>query len=83
MISKQVYNFAKNKFNEDLDLMLNASLIVLPINPEGEEKREYLINYQHDKKGNLIHQSVYRYGAKEINFEYKNDLFLAILVNND
>ena len=83
MTSTQVYNFAKNKFNEELSLMLNASLIVLPITPKGEEKREYLINYQHDDKGNLIHESIYRYGAKEINFEYKNDLFLAILINND
>ena len=42
-----------------------------------EEDEDY------DDDGNLIHQSIFRYGAEEKNFEYKGDTFLAILINND
>ena len=78
-IKKYAYDF----FKEELDKLYHPELIVLPLTKEGEKEREWLINYQHDDDGNLIHQSIFRYGAEEKNFEYKGDMFLAILINND
>jgi len=78
-----VEKYASELFKEELDQLYYPDLIVLPLTQEGEQQREWIINYQHDDEGNLIHQSVFRYGAHEHNFEYKGETFLAILVNND
>jgi hypothetical protein len=78
-----IKKYASDFFKEELDKLYHPDLIVLPITKEGEKEREWLINYQHDDDGNLIHQSILRYGAEEKNFEYKGDMFLAILINND
>ncbi len=78
-----IKKYASDFFKEELDKLYHPELIVLPLTKEGEKEREWLINYQHDDDGNLIHQSIFRYGAEEKNFEYKGDIFLAILINND
>tara|TARA_R110001592_G_scaffold152313_1_gene379703 strand:- start:708 stop:974 length:267 start_codon:yes stop_codon:yes gene_type:complete len=78
-----IKKYAYDLFKEELDKLYHPELIVLPLTKEGEKEREWLINYQHDDDGNLIHQSISRYGAEEKNFEYKGDIFLAILINND
>ena len=68
-----ITEYARKLFKWELDQLNYPSLIVLPLTPEGEEEREWLINYQYDNDGDLIHQSVYRYGAEEKNFEYKGN----------
>lgn len=78
-----IYEYALKKFEEELSYLYYPELIVLPLTPEGEEEREWLINTQHDADGNMINQSILRYGCSEHNFEYEGDTFLAILVNND
>ena len=83
MVDADVYKYARDKFKEELDVLNYPDLIVLPLTKEGEEQREYLINYQFDISGKLIHSSIYRYGAYEYNFEYNKNIYLAIIVNND
>lgn len=78
-----IEKYAYELFKDELSGLYYPDLIVLPLTKEGEEQREWLINYQHDDNGKLLHQSVFRYGAYEHNFEYKGETFLAILVNND
>ena len=78
-----IVEFAYRKFNTELDGLYYPDLYVLPLTPEGETERERLYSYQHDDKGNLIHQSIARYGAYQYNFTFENELYLAILVNND
>jgi hypothetical protein len=78
-----IEKYAYELFKEELDTLYYPDLIILPLTPEGEEQREWLINYQHDEDGKLLHQSVFRYGATEKNFEFDNETYLAILVNND
>ena len=78
-----IEDYAYELFKYELSLLNYPKLIVLPLTQEGEERREWLINYQHDEDGNLLHQSVFRYGAIEHNFQYNNETYLAILVNND
>jgi|TARA_R110000851_G_scaffold86656_1_gene188689 hypothetical protein len=74
---------ASELFEDELSTLYFPDLIILPLTPEGKEQREWLINYQHNEGGRLVHQSVFRYGATEHNFEYNNETYLAILVNND
>jgi hypothetical protein len=78
-----IEEYASELFKDELSGLYYPDLIVLPLTQEGEEQREWLINYQHDEDGKLLHQSVFRYGATEHNFEYNNETYLAILVNND
>ena len=78
-----IEKYAYKLFKEGLDTLYYPDLIILPLTQEGEEQREWLINYQHDEDGKLLHQSVFRYGPTEHNFEYNNETYLAILVNND
>ena len=74
---------AADLFKEKLDQLYHPDLIVLPLTPEGESEREWLVNYHHDSDGKLVHQSILRYGAEECNFEFEGVTYLAILVNND
>lgn len=78
-----IEEYAYELFKEDLDQLYYPDLIILPLTQEGEEQREWLVNYQHDEDGKLLHQSIFHYGAKEHNFKYNNEIYLAILVNND
>ena len=82
-LASGVMEYALEKFKYDLNTLYHADLIVLPLTPEGEAEREYLMDYHHDDDGRLTHQSVHRYGAYEYNFEYEGEPYLAILVNND
>ena len=75
--------YAYDLFREELDRLYYPDLIILPLTPEGEIQREWLINYHHDKQGRIIHQSILRYGAHEREFKYQGDDFIAMLVNND
>lgn len=79
----KIDEYANEYFKEELNNLYHPDLYILPLTVEGEEQREYLINYHHDSKGNLMWQSVYRYGAYEYNFTFENETYLAILVNND
>ncbi len=65
--------YASKKFKHELDQMYYPSLYVFPVDQDGEVEREKLIN----------DLDIYRYGAKEINFDYQGELHVAILVNND
>ncbi len=78
-----IYSYANEYFKEKLETLYCPDLYILPLTTEGEQQREYLINYHHNGKGELIWQSIYRYGAYEYNFIFENDIYLAILVNND
>jgi len=78
-----IREYANKLFKEELDGLDYPDLYVLPLTPEGEAEREYLINYHHNENGKLIHTSIYRCGAYEHNFEYEGETYLAILVNND
>jgi hypothetical protein len=75
--------YAAEMFKDELDGLFYPTLYVLPVTQEGEIIREYLWNYHFDKDDKCIWQSIGRYGCSEYNFEYKGELFLAILVNND
>jgi hypothetical protein len=68
-----VREFALNNFKFELDSLYYPDLYVLPLTPEGEQEREYLIN----------ELTIFRYGAHEVLFQFEGDTFLAILVNND
>jgi hypothetical protein len=68
-----VKEFAINNFKFELDSLYYPDLYVLPLTPEGEQEREYLIN----------ELTIFRYGANEVLFKFEGDTFLAILVNND
>lgn len=68
-----IQDYAAKLFENELQYICYPNLYVLPLTPEGEQKREYL----------YIKCQIWRYGAYEINFQYNNETFLAILVNND
>ena len=68
-----IYEFAFNKFKQEIDKLYHADLYVIPLTVEGEAERERLYD----------ENSISRYGAYEINFKYDNETFLAIIVNND
>ncbi len=78
-----IREYALDRFKEQLDALYHPDLIILPLTIEGELQREYLYDYHHDDNGNLIHQSINRYGAYEYNFKFDDGTYLAILVNND
>ena len=65
--------YVSKKFKHELDQMYYPSIYVFPVDQDGEVEREKLIN----------ELDIYRYGAKEINFIHDNELYIAILINND
>lgn len=73
---------AYNKFKQQLDAMYHPDLHVLPLTPEGEARRQYLISEEYTDK-RISKPSILRYGIEEYNFEYEGNTYLAILVNND
>ncbi len=72
-VSREVVQHATKLFELDLSELYYGSLYVLPLTQEAEMYREMLY-----KEG-----EIWRYGAYEINFKYKDETYLAILVNND
>ena len=72
-VSGEVVQHAVKLFELELSELYYGSLYILPLTQEAEMYREMLY-----KEGDIG-----RYGAYEINFKYKNETFLAILVNND
>jgi hypothetical protein len=79
----KIKTFLRYQNDVELDNLYYPDLYILPLTIEGEQRREYLYEYHHDPNGNLIHQSIHRYGAYEYNFNYMGEIYLAILVNND
>lgn len=82
-LPKGIEDYAKKLFRKELEELNHPDIIVLPLTKEGEEYREWLYKSHHNELGDLVHQSIGRYGATEHNFEYKGDTFLAILIDND
>jgi len=78
-----IHKYAEEYFNEELMELYQPELVVLPITPEGEQRREWLSMNHYDDKGVITHQDVHCYGAVEHNFNYRGEEYLAILVNND
>lgn len=68
-----IYEHANKLLENELSYLYYPNLYILPLTPKGEEQREYLYN----------ECEIGRYGTYEYNFHYKNETFLAILVNND
>jgi hypothetical protein len=82
-LPKGIYDYAYKKFEVEMLGLYYPYIIILSLTPEDEEEREYLYDYHHDKNGELIHQSIARYGAYEYNFEYDGETYLAIIINQD
>ena len=78
-----IYKFCENLFKNELNNLYYPDMYILPLTPEGEEILEYISDYQYNDKGQLIWDSIYRYGAYTINVKYEGDIFNVILVNND
>jgi hypothetical protein len=78
-----IYKYAQEKFKEELSSLYHPDIFILPITPEGEEVREYLMDYHHNEKGQLLWQDIRRYGAGESNITYDGETYNVIIVNND
>ena len=77
-----IRKYAYDMFKHRLDTMYYPDFYVLPLTPEGESYREYLLSEEYiDKR--ISKPSILRYGIEEYNFKYKGEMYLAILVNND
>ena len=68
-----IRDYALEKYKEEMDCLYYADLYILPLTIEGEIELKRL--YDEDWIG--------KYGAYEKNFEYNNETFLAVIVNND
>ena len=78
-----IYKYCENLLKNELDNLYYPDMYILPLTPDGEEILEYISDYQYDDKGQLVWDSIYRYGAHTINVMYEGDVFNVILVNND
>jgi hypothetical protein len=68
-----IKEYAMRRYKEEMDCLNYPSLYVLPLSVEGEVELERLYN----------EEQIGHYGAYEKNFEYDNETFLAVIVNND
>ena len=72
-VDPDVIHHANDMFGLAVSELYYGDLYVLPLTQDAEEYREMLYNVY----------DIGRYGAYEINFKYKSETYIAILVNND
>jgi len=68
-----IYEYALQEFEMELDSLYYPDLIILPLTPKGELERIRMCD----------EWVIFKYGAYEYNFEFKGEMYLAILINND
>jgi hypothetical protein len=78
-----IYKYCQDLFKNKLDNLYYPDMYILPLTPEGEEILEYISDYHHDDKGQMVWDSIYRYGAHTVNVKYQDETYNVILVNND
>ena len=83
IIDKGVYDHAYNMYAQEVNECDHGYIIILPLTPEGEARREYLMDYHHDDDGKLIHTSIQRYGMSERVMNFNGEDYNVIIVNND
>lgn len=81
--SDKLYAYVDTLFAEELATLCYPQTYILPVTPQGEVEREYLLNDQFDDNDDLTWQSVRRYGCSEHTITFEGELYTVILVNND
>jgi len=72
-VTPEIVTYAHQLYYEDLITLYHPDLYVIPMAPDGEIEREMLYN----------DYDISRYGCNEYTFNYNDNLYTAILVNND
>lgn len=78
-----LYEHCIDELKLELDMLYHPDMYILTITPEGESIREYILEYHHNKKGDLVWTSISRYGYASYSITYEGDIYNVILVNND
>lgn len=78
-----LYEYCIDELKTELDMLTHPDMYILTITAEGESIREYILEYHHDKDGNLTWTAISRYGYASYNINYEGDVYNVILVNND
>lgn len=78
-----IYEYCSDLLKNELDNLYYPNMYILPLTPDGEEIFDYISDYQYNDNGELIWDSIFRYGAYPRNVKYQGEIFNVILVNND